>query len=382
MTAWPMVHLKDILNRSNEWTNTDPNQRYRQVAVRLWGKGATLRNEVSGAEIAGERRFVVREKQLLLSRIDARNGAIAVVPLSLDGAVVSNDFPTFDIDQNRAEPEFLGWMCHLPWLWELCRRASEGTTNRIRLVEHQFLGLQVSLPPLAEQRRLVARIEQVAAKVEEAQRLRRQTQEMGRKLLLGVCRRITRDASQAPMSRVAPQVRRPIVVYPNAQYLEIGVRSFGNGTFHKPPVSGLSLGDKRVFEIRPCDLVFSNVFAWEGAIAVATPDDSGRVGSHRFITCTPQEDTATLGFLCFHFLTSEGLRQLGQASPGGAGRNRTLGLDALNKIMVPVPPFEQQLWFDQPRNRFASMNSQQAHTDAMQNTLLPSVLDRAFRGEL
>jgi hypothetical protein len=60
------------------------------------------------------------------------------------------------------------------------------------------------------------------------------------------------------------------------EYPELGIRSFGKGTFHKP-LDYLSVGTKRLFRIEPGDLVFSNVFAWEGAIAVAQKDDEGRL---------------------------------------------------------------------------------------------------------
>lgn len=45
--------------------------------------------------------------------------------------------------------------------------------------------------------------------------------------------------------------RRAVTVDPDTEYEEIGVRSFGKGIFHKSPVTGLELGNKRVFRIEP-----------------------------------------------------------------------------------------------------------------------------------
>ena len=122
-----------------------------------------------------------------------------------------------------------------------------------------------------------------------------------------------------------------------SSYAELGIRSFGKGTFHKPTLSGLELGDKRVYRIEPGDLLFSNVFAWEGAVAVAKPDDIDRVGSHRFISCVPHDGLTTAEYLRYYFLTNEGMTKIQDASPGGAGRNRTLGLAKLMDISVPLP---------------------------------------------
>lgn len=132
----------------------------------------TIRGLVSGSEIAGSRRLVARSGQLILSRIDARNGATGIVPPTLDGAAVTNDFPVFDVNTSRIEPIFLGWLSKTPSFVELCKRVSEGATNRVRLQETRFLNLEIPVPPLAEQRRIVVRIEDLSAKIAEARSLR------------------------------------------------------------------------------------------------------------------------------------------------------------------------------------------------------------------
>ena len=119
-------------------------------------------------------------------------------------------------------------------------------------------------------------------------------------------------------------VARPVKVDAAAAYKEIGIRSHGNGIFHKEPVSGLELGDKKVFEIEPGDFIVNIVFAWEGAVAVAGPGESGYIGSHRFPTFRPVEGRVDAQFLSLYFLTQPGRALLCRVSPGGAGRNRTL----------------------------------------------------------
>lgn len=279
-------------------------------------------------------------------------------------------------------PEYLGWLSKTPAFVELCSKFSEGTTNRVRLKEDRFYHIEIPLPPLNEQQRIVGRVEELAAKVQEAHGLHRGVGRDARGMLLSAYDKIAADAPRLPMAEVAPLIRRPVVVDPLGEYDEIGIRSFGKGTFHKPPVSGLELGSKRIFEIRTGDLLFNIVFAWEGAVAVAGPNDDQRVGSHRFLTCVPLSGVATAPFLAFHFLTAEGLDQLGKASPGGAGRNRTLGIKALDGIRVPVPPIEQQLWFDSLQQKVSQITTIRAAISAELDALLPSILGKAFRGEL
>jgi type I restriction enzyme S subunit len=201
-------------------------------------------------------------------------------------------------------------------------------------------------------------------------------------MLIAAYSSITEGSPTVRLGDVAPLHRRPVEMDVNAEYPELGIRSFGKGTFHKPALPGALVGTKKLFAIRQGDLLFNIVFAWEGAVAVAQPEDDGRVGSHRFLTCVPDRGSATAEYLCFHFLTDSGLEQLGSASPGGAGRNRTLGLKALEAIRVPMPPLSNQTWFVALLERVRALHEAQASADEHLNALLPSILDKAFRGEL
>jgi type I restriction enzyme S subunit len=337
--AWQQHKLGDLLTRSGEAAQPAADAEYKEITIRLWGKGVLERGRISGAAVNG-RRFIARRNQFIASRIDARNGAMGIVPESLDGALVTNDFPLFEVNQEHILPQYMGWLCRTPAFVDLCARASEGTTNRVRLKEDEFLRLEIQIPDTREQQRIVIRIDTVQQQLQAADKLR---SSIDRDIasLLGV--RFQETLAQAKwlsMSEVAPIVRRDVIVDPQSRYAELGIRSFGKGTFHKPTLSGLELGDKRVYRIEPGDLLFSNVFAWEGAIAVTQPEDAGRVGSHRFISCVPHDGLTMAEYLRYYFLTDEGMTKIRDASPGGAGRNRTLGLSKLMDLNVPIPSIE------------------------------------------
>lgn len=136
--------------------------------------------------------------------------------------------------------------------------------------------------------------------------------------------------------------RRQVDVDPAAIYREIGVRSFGHGIFHKEPIRGIDLGNKRVFEIHPGDLVLSNVFAWEGAVALAGDSEQGRIGSHRFMTYRPRVEEVSTAYLRYFFISNVGVEKLGIASPGSAGRNRTLAVGRFEDIEIPLPNMDEQ----------------------------------------
>lgn len=117
---WNTVKLGQILLKSDQWVEIDPAEQYQQVTIKMWGQGLALRQEVFGSAIKAKRQLQVKEGQFILSRIDARNGAFGLVPKFLDGAVVSNDFPAFDLNLEQLFPPFLGWMSKTASFVDLC----------------------------------------------------------------------------------------------------------------------------------------------------------------------------------------------------------------------------------------------------------------------
>lgn len=378
MSRWPSVPLGELLKPSSDRVQLDPDQTYAQVTARLWGKGLALRGLVKGSEIAAAQQNRVSTNQFVISKIDARHGAFGIVSEELDGAVVSNDFPAFDVDPEKALPEYVAWVARTAWFIAICKSASEGSTNRVRLKESRFLAQSIPLPSTTEQQAIVTRLNGAAAAVAERGNAAGLVAAEVEATLRAAFARIIADAPRVAMGEIAPLVRRPVVIDPDASYPELGVRSFGKGTFHKPSLPGIEVGTKKLFTVEAGDLVFNIVFAWEGAVAVAAGGDAGRVGSHRFLTCVPEPGRATSDFLRFWFLGEEGMLALGQASPGGAGRNRTLGIKALEAIKVPVPSLDAQLWFDSLQSKARAAKAAQAEATAHLDQLLPAMLGEVF----
>ena len=168
-----------MLTRVKEEITLGDDSTYKEVTVRLWNKGVILRDEKQGSEIKTNR-CRVRAGQLILSRIDVRNGAIGIVPPELDGAVVSGEFWAYDVHKDQLDPKFLALYVSTPVFLDAANRTSSGTTHRIRAEEETFLNIEIPIPPLREQQGIVAHIEELARRVDEARGLRRAGVEEGR----------------------------------------------------------------------------------------------------------------------------------------------------------------------------------------------------------
>lgn len=382
MTAWAHVPLSEIARPVSRPLVVQSGSTYRTIGVKWWGEGAYERQTIDGADTAAKTLSLVHEGDLIINKIWVRNGSTAIATAGVDGCAASGEFPTFELDATQVLARWLHWQTKTKAFWGKCDHLSRGTSGKNRITPAQFLTITVPLPSLTEQKRIVARIEDLTSRIEKIHELRQQSVRDVDRLLLDAYFLAIEGAPSRPMVDVAPLCRRPVHVDPLLIYRELGIRSFGKGTFHKPPVSGAELGTKRIFTIEPGDLLFNIVFAWEGAVAVAQEADQGRVGSHRFLTCIPKAGIVTASFLRFHFLTAEGLGSLSTASPGGAGRNRTLGIKALEAIHVPVPSMATQRWFDDLQTKMAQLRTIQGDTDTQLQAFVLAIVDKAFKGEL
>lgn len=106
---------------------------------------------------------------------ERENGSVAVVTEALTGCYASNEFPIFKPMNERLDPKWFHWLTKTRYFWTQCDLKSRGTSGKNRIRPEKFLEIEIPLPPLKEQERIVTRIEELAAKIEEARRLREQS---------------------------------------------------------------------------------------------------------------------------------------------------------------------------------------------------------------
>lgn len=396
-TPWPKVRLGEVLRRADVATTPDPEEEYAEITVRLWGKGVTQRGMASGATMSG-RRFLARAGQIIASRIDARHGAIGLVPAELDGALVTNDFPLFDVDATRLDPSFLEWLSRTAGFVRLLRLASEGTTNRVRLKEERFAELAIPLPPLPEQRRIVARIEALASRIEEAKRLRQQAAEEAEGVVRR-CRTSYLDEQEwdrvplgtvlagPPRNGLAPHAQTETGGYP---MLRINaVSSAPTKDVDLRAVKNVAIGDTATaaYELQPGDVFIVRYNGDINRVAKPAvfrgPAPTPIVYPDKLMRLRPRGAAMTPEFLVEALQARSVRAQIEELGKTTAGNIGVSGADA-KSLIIPVPPLGEQ------QHIVASLDALQAKVDALKglqsqaaaelDALLPSVLDRAFRG--
>ena len=152
---YPLLPLGSFLTRVRDKILIEDTNFYQRVTVKINNGGVVPRNIEQGINIGTKQQYLVRTGQFLMSKIDARNGAFGLVPEILNGAIVRNDFPVFDVKKSVINPEFLVLITTTKEFIKFAQSCSSGTTNRQRIDIDLFLNVKIPLPPLSEQNRII-----------------------------------------------------------------------------------------------------------------------------------------------------------------------------------------------------------------------------------
>lgn len=386
------VALSDIATPISRPVTVTPGVVYRTLGVKWWGGGAYEREAIDGSQTAAKTLSIVNKDDLIINKIWVRHGSTAIVDERVDGCAASGEFPTFALNPDKVLSRWIHWLTKTGKFWECCDRLSRGTSGKNRIRPDQFLTIQIPLPPLAEQRRVVARIEELAAKIEEARVLRREAADE----LETMHRSITSTTLKS--------------IHYEPQSLKNLVRVSGGGTPSK-----------------------SNPLYWQGNIPWISPKDMKQREIHDAIDHISEEATritsarihdpgsvliVTRGMILAHTVPSAVLRvpaainqdmkalypkpnlmpeylcsalsafntEILQLVERSTHDTRKLETPKLLDFAIPVPPIKEQqqivAYFNQIQAKADSLRQMQGETAAELDALLPTVLDRAFQGKL
>lgn len=377
--GWTEAPLGAFLRWRAPDTEVSASQNYNFAGVYSHGGGVFRKHSVPGSSFGYDRLTQLRMNEFVYPKLMAWEGALGVVPENCDGCFVSPEFQVFEVDSTKLLPSFLDFYMRRPRVWSELGRLSTGTNlRRRRLNAPEFLEYSVSLPPLVEQQRLTAHLATIEKQLARIRKLREEQDHELQAALRSAFHQLETNAEWRTLSEVAPLAWRQITIDPEATYTEYGVRSFYKGIFLRRTVPGSVFSWQELYRLQTGDIVFSNIMAWEKAIAVAGSEHDGWVGNHRMLVCEPRRDMILPSCLHHYFMTTEGFARVLHASPGTAARNKTLKANDLMAIQVPVPPMSFQYAFEALCQRVAQLRAARVNHEAGLKALMPSLLDRIF----
>jgi len=393
---WPVVQLGEVLLHRKEFITIDDLTTYKRPRVQLHAQGIVLRDEVPGSLIKTKTQQTCRAGEFLVAEIDAKVGGFGIVPEALDGSIVSSHYFLFVVDETKLDRRFLQYFIRTPWFREQVE--AQGSTNYAAIRPAHVLGYEIPLPPLAEQRRIVARIEELAAQINEARTLRHQVADEVEAIVASETNALfagegMRRWQTTPLENVA-EIRSGVT---------LGRRLTGQ-TIRLPylRVANVQDGHLDLTEIKEVEVLQSEVDKWKlqhGDLLLTEGGDWDKLGrgtvwreeipncihqNHIFRVRTRPEDFIP------EFLAKLISSPVGKAYFQSASKQTTnlasINQQQLKAFRVFQPPLTEQ------RRIVAELDALQAEVDVLKrlqaetaaelDALLPGILDRAFRGEL
>lgn len=390
----PRVPLREAAEPVIRPVSTSTGETYRQLGVSLWGKGAYEREPVDGGLTKYQQLFRAEHGDIVVNKIWARNGSVAVVDNTLAGCHGSNEFPMFAPIAGQLEPRWMHWITKTKDFWTQCDQKSQGTSGQNRIKPERFLEVEIPLPPIDEQRRIVARIEALSAKVEESANLRN-TASAKLTALKSIC---SRRIFEALSSEVVPLEDVCLEIIDNLHstptYRDGGnipcIRSpdVGFGTLD---LDGARRTDEEEYihrtsrgEPRQDDIVLVREGGGTGKCALVLPEQKFSLGQ-RVMMLRPDQSRILPNFF-LHQLLSPAIQEdhIQVFSKGSASPHLNIG--ALRRFPIVLPTLDDQFTIvaelDALRTKVDAVKALQAETAAELDAMLPAILDKAFKGEL
>ena len=400
-SPWPSVRLSEVLALDLERVQVDVATSYPMVGVLSFGKGLFDREPIECGKTSYRVFYRLKAEHIVLSQLFGWEGALALSSEKFAGKFLSPQFPTFLCDAAILDRQFLGWLMRRPAFWEDLGSRSSGMGDRRRTLNPNALfACEIPLPPLPEQRRIVARIEELAAKIEEARALRQQAAQETVVLIGGATSTLLDEAGWETQTLGEVLIESPRNGLPPRPEVESGGRPMLRiNAVSSSPTRFVDLtAVKRVEvseeEAKPFLLQQDDVFIvrYNGDInRVAKPAIYKATGEcvtvfpDKLMRLRPKGAKMFPDFLVYA-LSSRSVRlqveELGKTTAGNIGVS---GANA-KSFVIPVPPLREQrrivAELDALQAKVDELKRLQAETAAELDALLPSVLDRAFRGAL
>lgn len=232
---------------------------------------------------------------------------------------------------------------------EIIKRS--GGSTRFNVGQETLKAVRVALPSIEEQQKIASFLTSVDTKIQQLTKKKALLEQYKKGVMQKIFNQEIRFKDEKGRDYAAWKERRlsefllptlrPIPK-PSGNYLSIGIRSHGKGTFQKPDSDPRNNVMKDLYEVKENDLIVNITFAWEGAIAIVNKQDEGGLVSHRFPTYTFRTDIVIPQYFRYVIVQRRFKLMLENISPGGAGRNRVMNKTEFLKLKWVIPGIEEQ----------------------------------------
>jgi type I restriction enzyme S subunit len=346
--GWRHVVLGEVLKLEIDQVKVDPLATYKLAGVYSFGRGLFERERLLGAKTSYKVLHRLRPGQLVMSKLKAWEGALAVVPEAFDGFVLSPEFPTFT-PRDDLDPQFLALVCTEAWFWQILQGQSQGMGGRRERVHpRRLLEVQVLLPPLPAQRRIVdliaavddvvdqAHAERDACRLALAEIRERECFKWERRTLVDLLLNI--DSGRSPNAeRRPPRIGERGVLKLSAvrggSFIPKESKAIGDDV-EMPSMACLRAGDVLITR--------SNTASMVGDLCLVDRDYPRLFLSDLILRLHPRLEVLTPAFLVEALLTRDARSQIQSAAMGTSPSMKKISRRSILSFSIPLPALEDQ----------------------------------------
>lgn len=113
-----------------------------------------IRNQTIDSPYKGQL-FYAYSGDIVYSKIDLRNGAIGIIPNNIKIAAVTNEFPVYSIDKDKALPEYIKLLFRTTQFKSIINSMISGASGRKRVQPTDIENLLIPIPTLEIQRYII-----------------------------------------------------------------------------------------------------------------------------------------------------------------------------------------------------------------------------------
>jgi len=374
------------VTRERRPVEIDSETEYAEIGIYSFGRGIFHKTPRTGFEVGNKKLFLIREGDFIFQITFAWEGAIGLASKAEDGMYGSVRFPTFRVDENRCLPPYLFNYFRTEAGRDQLARISPGSAGRNRVLSLKRLPeVLVPLPPMNKQRRIVARIGELEALIKEAQKLRQQAVEETRALVTAVLGQVFNSSFDVarPLSQVAGEGGEHVSASDHGDeiYLSLGDIEANTGKILEKRSAFVASVHGNAIRFDAKSVLFSKLRPYLNKVVV--PTFSG-IGSTELVVLEPDPDVLERRFFAWFLRSPKVVSRLVEHSTGT--KMPRANLKIFRSLLVPIPPLAEQhqiiAYLDDLQAQVDELAALQDATQAELDALLPSVLDRAFRGEL
>jgi len=385
-----VVPLGEVVTPVSRPVVVEPLIEFPLLGIRLDGGGPFLRETKKGAELSAKKVFRVKTGDFIYSRLFAWRGAFGVISEAFDTSFVSNEFPTFEPKGGRIDVRFLSYWFRLPAVLRAVEAECTGSTplTRNRYKEEHFLRLQIPLPRLEVQRRIVERIDEIAARLNQVTDMRRRARKDLATLSASVLDQVFQPRQTWAVKTVTDLCETPQYGYTASAASEpigpqmLRISDIQDGRVDWSSVPYCDCPDPEPYSLSAGDILFARTGATTGKSFLIDECPPSVFAS--YLIRLRVRSLVTPEYLHSFFQSPSYWRQI-TAGSRGTGQPNCNG-KTLAQVRVPVPPIAEQSRMmsvlDDFRTQVSKVSRVYDNAEAEFDALLPSVLDQAFKGEL